>query len=331
MVQSERRQDLHLTSTGTGLRHTEPPSFPPSFVRTTIPDELPPELRKGHQVSSYDEVINRFQTTAADSYDRKTLRGVVAQPHYPKPPPHWTVAYTKDLSNKLSEHAWKTPLTMGHQTSEMKAKYTEQPALFPGATFNPGPQPFGLATHHAMEHSKNLSASMDGKSLGRPHPSYIWDKPVLGLNNIYLTTTSKDIRPYKKEELEGYPKKDILTYWQSEDYPKAWGHGLKDNPFSKEAQQIGRNPHSMQDSFPTTIKMPRVPPRLPPVPHRGLKTLVQESYQWPADVKRKQDVFCPIETPWTIPHEGPLTYIMSVPKMYETEYQTYGSSRPVTV
>ncbi|XP_075695956.1 stabilizer of axonemal microtubules 3 isoform X2 [Rhinoderma darwinii] len=164
-------------------------------------------------------------------------------------------------------------------------------------------------------------------------PFYIRDKGVLSLNDIYASTTARDFRAFTAKELEGYPKKDILTYWQAEDYPKAWGHGLKENPLTKESQPTLRRPPPMRDSlqFPIATKLPRIPPRAISVPHTGLKTLAQESYQWPLDPKRSQDVYFPLECPWTKPRQGPLPEIMSVPKMYETEYETYGSERPVAV
>jgi len=69
------------------------------------------------------------------------------------------------------------------------------------------------------------------------------------------------------------------------------------------------------------------------VSHRilsGLKTLVAESYQKPSDVKVKEIFSCPVDTPWVIAKAGPKE-IMSIPKMYRSEYTTYGSGRPVTV
>lgn len=59
-------------------------------------------------------------------------------------------------------------------------------------------------------------------------PFYVRDRGVLALLDPYLTTTHKDHRAFKPDELKKYPKKDAATYWQCEDYPKAWGHGLKD-------------------------------------------------------------------------------------------------------
>ena len=58
-------------------------------------------------------------------------------------------------------------------------------------------------------------------------PFYVRDKGVLDLMDPYLTTTNQYHRSFKPKDLAGYPKKDIATYWECEDYPKAWGHGLK--------------------------------------------------------------------------------------------------------
>jgi len=55
------------------------------------------------------------------------------------------------------------------------------------------------------------------------HPS---DKAVLNLNDMYTTTNMATHRKFKQPELKGYPQKDVATYWECEEYPKAWGHGL---------------------------------------------------------------------------------------------------------
>ena len=59
-------------------------------------------------------------------------------------------------------------------------------------------------------------------------PFYVRDKGVYDLNDTYLTTTAKYHRRFKHKELDGVAKKDIPTYWETEEYPKAqtWGFGL---------------------------------------------------------------------------------------------------------
>ncbi len=49
----------------------------------------------------------------------------------------------------------------------------------------------------------------------------------MDLMDPYLTTTNQYHRSFKPKELQGYPKKNIATYWECEEYPKTWGHGLK--------------------------------------------------------------------------------------------------------
>ncbi|MEE6517369.1 hypothetical protein FKM82_027532 [Ascaphus truei] len=328
----ERRQDWHLTSTGVGLNHRAQVSFPPPHIRSTVSEPLPAGLGQAEDVTAYDELFNAYETTTGTTHNRKYPGGVLSQPSYPIPPPHWKVHYNKDLWDKLKLRAWRSPLEPGTHSSEMKAEFLGRPVQPTLSTFHSGPQPFPLENHHSKGPSQLLVATTENKSLSG-EPFYIRDKGVLSLNDIYASTTARDFRAFTMEELGGYPKKDVLTFWQAEDYPKSWGHGLKGNPLPKEAHPVLRRPPPMRDviQFPTATKLPRIPPRAPPVPNRGLKTLAQESYQWPLDVKRSRDVYCPIECPWTIPRQGPIPEIMTVPKMYETEYETYGSERPVTV
>lgn len=55
------------------------------------------------------------------------------------------------------------------------------------------------------------------------HPS---DKGVLNLNDMYTTTNQSTHRKFKHGELKDYPQKDVATYYECEEYPKTWGHGL---------------------------------------------------------------------------------------------------------
>ena len=50
---------------------------------------------------------------------------------------------------------------------------------------------------------------------------------ILDLNEPYMTTNMKYHRVFKPKELDGLGKKDAVTYWDAEGYPKSWGHGLK--------------------------------------------------------------------------------------------------------
>ncbi|XP_067875794.1 stabilizer of axonemal microtubules 3 [Heterodontus francisci] len=332
MAATERRHDLHLTSSGIGLHYTPARYFPPSDFKSFLKDPLPPKLRERDTIHPYDEVFNCYDTTTGSTHNLKTIGGVLGHPRHMKVPNHWNVHYMKDLLEKLSRRDWSTPLNMVNQTSEMKDKYTGRLPQSMDTAFKAGPQPFILANHLTNGPSKNIVASTENPVLaGQEY--YVRDKDVLRLNDIYLSTTNKDFRAFKKEELEGFPKKDIATYWEMEDYPKAWGHGLKENPLPKEAQRIISVPGPMLDPivFPVATRIPRLPRRLPPVPNRGLKTQYQELYQQPNDVKRKQDLFCELRAPWVVTREGSTPEILSVPQMYETESMTYGSERPVLV
>ena len=71
-----------------------------------------------------------------------------------------------------------------------------------------------------------------------------------------------------RHELGRYPAKDYATYWECEEYPKAWGHGSKENPLPPNS--VPREKGPMRDRIwfkePTTI--PRLPKSLEPVPNK---------------------------------------------------------------
>ncbi|XP_053121092.1 uncharacterized protein LOC128331557 isoform X2 [Hemicordylus capensis] len=179
---------------------------------------------------------------------------------------------------------------------------------------------------------KNIVASTENKALVGT-PFYVRDKAVLRLNEPYMSITTQDFRAFTEKELQGYPRKDALTYWQCEGFPKCRGHGLKENPQARDSYPLIRVPGPMRDisQFKLATRVPRLGPKTAAVPHRGLLTLKQESYQPPHDYKRTWDRFCPVEKPPTVSCKVPVVEIMCVPHMYETEYKCYGSGKFVPV
>ncbi|XP_025023412.1 uncharacterized protein LOC112540823 [Python bivittatus] len=304
LVPSEgRRQDWRLTSSGVGLNYSPPLPFPPPYARSTIQEPLPPASQKVWR----DEVIPRLATTSQLAHDTKTHGGVLAQPRYSVSAPYLNVHYNKDLREKMKLRAWRFPLTMGNQKSEIQANFRGWPNLPQEPTFHAGPQPFGLAAHHADGASKSVVATTRNNDLtGRPF--YICDKAVLRLNEPYLSTTAQDFRAFTQKELQGYARKEILSV---DPYP------------------LIRVPGPMRDAqmFPKATRVPHLVLN-PAVPHHGLFSLAQESYQLPHDYKRTWDRFCPVQQPPTVSCRVPVVEIMCVPRMYETEYKCYGSGKP---
>ena len=83
--------------------------------------------------------------------------------------------------------------------------------------------------------------------------------------------------------------------------------------------------------FKTAIKEPvRWPEKFVRIPHGGIKSTMSTSYGPPSDPKNRELFSCPVDTPWVIPKPGP-PQTFSVPEMYNTEYQTYASGKPITV
>ena len=93
------------------------------------------------------------------------------------------------------------------------------------------------------------------------------NQAILFRNEPYMTTNDWYHRTFSKKELNEYPKKDVPTYWQCEDYPKAWGFGMKENPLPPRIP----NPDAtgpMRDRivFTTTTTVQRQPQSLHPIP-----------------------------------------------------------------
>ena len=79
-------------------------------------------------------------------------------------------------------------------------------------------------------------------------------------NNWYHRTFSK------QEQSKGhYPRKDVGTYWQCEDYPKAWGHGMKKNPLPRRLCKIDSQPMIDRTMFSNRASVSLQPRSLQPV------------------------------------------------------------------
>ncbi|XP_013920690.1 PREDICTED: uncharacterized protein LOC106547933 isoform X1 [Thamnophis sirtalis] len=301
-----RRQDWRLTSSGVGLNYSPLLPFPPPYALSTIQEPLPPASQKIWR----DEVIPRLATTAQLAHCMKTQRELLAQPRYSVAASYQDVHYNKDLREKIKLREWRFPLTMGNQKSEIQANFRGWPNLPHDPTFHAGPQPFKLAAHHTDGASKAVVATTQNNNLaGRPF--YICDKTVFQLNEPYLSTTAQDFRIFTQKELQGCTRKQILNL---DTYP------------------LIRVPGPMRDlqTFPKATRVPHLILN-PAVPHRGLFSLAQETYQLPNDHKRTWDRFCPVQQPPKVSCRVPVVEIMCVPHMYETEYKCYGSGKPMPV
>jgi hypothetical protein len=144
-------------------------------------------------------------------------------------------------------------------------------------------------------------------------------------------------------------KKDPLTYWDAEEYPKSWGFGTKTNPVPIDS--VEREQLPMRDaiwfSTPTKVRQVHQPTRF--IPHSGLTTETRtysfvssvlidiaslffegEQFVTPSHVNAKDTKYCPVDTPYLQPTASSTsTYTTS--DMYRTDAMNYGSDKPVTL
>ncbi|KXJ12431.1 hypothetical protein AC249_AIPGENE866 [Exaiptasia diaphana] len=69
-------------------------------------------------------------------------------------------------------------------------------------------------------------------------------------------------------EMSKYPKKEYATYWDCEGYPKAWGHGSKENPLPPNSVRREKGPMRDTMVFREPTSIPRLPKSLKPVQHK---------------------------------------------------------------
>ncbi|XP_075771974.1 stabilizer of axonemal microtubules 3 [Pelodiscus sinensis] len=306
------RQDWPLSSSGVGLENRAPQPFPPPAARSTVEEPLPP----GAEQHPQEQLVRRLASTTGLCHDVKTHGGVLGQPGAPLPAPLHKVHYNKDLRDKLQLRAWRVPLRPGGRSSETRLQFCGWPNLPPAPAQHPGPQPFALAAHHADGPSKSMVPSTQNKALAGS-VFYIRDGAVLRRLDPNISVTTRDFRAFTPQELQGYARKDALTYWQWEGHPKAWGHGLREPPWGRDAEPLIRATACPQP--------PRLPMLAPAVPHRGALSLAQESYGPPRQAP--SGLAC-LARPPTVCPPAAAPQMLAVPLMYRTESQSYGSNKP---
>jgi len=327
-VMAGRRQDWAQTSTGVGHQIRPGYYFPDSEFKTLLREPLPPSLAKQSEVTK----DKPYLTTKEYFHDSKKPGLLYHDAIHKKAPGHWRVTYMKDLTEKLGQGGWRRPLTMGNQASEMKDQYqakkheVKEPYNFEEVYH---PQGFLLQDHHKEGPSKVGAASTQNPKL-QGKLFYVKDTGVLNLLDPYLSTTQRDHRFFTQAEQEAYPKKNVPTYWECEEYPKAWGHGLHHNPLPKDTVPRDKLPMRDTTRFPTATRVPRIPKAHVPVPHGGLKSEQTEMYQAPSHVNMKENYYKPVDTPFKLPAPGSKS-VFTAPKMYDTEYQNVGSRKPITL
>lgn len=320
----EARNDLHLTSTGRGHEIRNNHLFPPLQFRRSVVNQLPPLLKKD------DNISNTYMTTTGTTHNYKPSDISMERDIYKKAPGHWDVDYVEDTIQKLHVKPQRKPLTMGLQCSEMKDQFQGKKGISLVTDFSSGLQPPVFIDHHQKGPLKSAVPSTQNPKLAGQKFS-IQERGVLTYHSDpYLSTTQKDHRFFSKQEKSKYPKKEYATYWECEGYPKAWGHGSKHNPLPPDSVPREKGPMWDHTWFRTGVSIPRIPKPLQPVPNSGQCTEVRDNYKDIPDIKRSEIFKRPVPTPWDIKDPGEAE-IFSVPKMYNTEYQTIGSQKTVMI
>jgi len=320
----EGRNDLHLTSTGRGHEHRGKLVFPPVDFKRSVQNPLPTPLGKD------DNICDFYITTTGSAHNYKPTNMSLETDIYKKAPGHWGVKYVEDNIKKLQVKPQRQALTMGNQSSEMKAQFQGKEGIPMSTAFSSGLQPPMYNHHHSKGPLKSLVPSTQNPEMAGLKYN-IHDRGVFNYHgDMYLTTTQKDHRFFNRVEKNKYPRKEYGTYWECEGYPKAWGHGSKHNPLPLDSIPREKGPMRDHTWFKSATTIPRIPKQLQPVPNTGMRSEVSANFKNITEQKRKELFHCPVPTPWNLKGAGP-EEIFSIPRMYKTEYQSISSGRPVIV
>ncbi|KAA3679338.1 uncharacterized protein DEA37_0005518 [Paragonimus westermani] len=309
--------DIFKTSYGVGHHWRPGYYFPDTETLAKCSSGETCSLTPGNEIKP----VEHFQTTTGSTYDAKIIPEVLKVDRLPLPPHHWDTLYINDFRSRYLAGHYHRPLSPSHQKSETHDAFKRSEG--PTELWRPlSLQPFVLESHHKDGPSKRIIASNANPDLaGRS--IYPKDNEILRNLDPYLSTSMKEHRIWTPEELSGFAKKDIATYWDLEDYPKAKGFGLQKNPIPKDSVPRQRPPMRENLVFREATDHTRVRPLTYHVPHTGLKTLYQSDFEQPASLLRTQDQICPVETPFVLPDPDKKS-TFATPLMYQTEYSTIG-------
>lgn len=315
---SEKRNDLHLTTTGIGYAYKPSVPFPSNEFKTQHSKPLPSKLCTPCGIS----IDDMYVTTTGSMHDYKPK--IYDYPLYKKAPSSLKVNHTLDTVMNLEMKPWRRALTMGNQSSETHDRYKGKSDNIEALLSHPESLVHGSLTDHFKEGpTKELKptttiSKLQGKNF-KPE-----DQAILHRNEPYMTTNNWFHRTFTRKELNKYPKKDIVTYWQCEDYPKAWGFGMKENPLPRRLNKTDPGPLRDRMIFRTSTTVPYVSTSLQPISH-GLKSVYSSTYVTPPEEKRQCLFSCPVQPAFKTVKDTSL--LETVPKMYESVNRCYGTTK----
>lgn len=325
----DRGQNLFTTSTGTAHHYRPGFYFPSSNFKPVLMNPIPVTLNAKNEVLPNTHYATTTNTTHDNKYPNQDLYNEALALKQVKPLPCYKVNYINDLVEKLNSKP-RRPLTMAFQQSEMKDGYelddSEMAYEFDRQLHRENylfeDERQGMLTKNAFD--GNVAAQVPARA--PVDPSQIG---VFNLLDPYLTTYNKEHHKWRKDQWSGIGKKDAITIYDTEETPKAWGFGTKQNPIPGHDEPSRAN-FPMRDEiwFKTETKQRNVHCPAKAVKHGGFTTETRDNYVLPSDVKAKQAKLCPIEEPFYQPPTAAKT-IFATPGMYASEYTQIGKGRRV--
>ncbi|XP_026281129.1 uncharacterized protein LOC113208373 [Frankliniella occidentalis] len=149
-----------------------------------------------------------------------------------------------------------------------------------------------------------------------------------------VSTTAMDFHPHtERQQSDQVGKKNIITYWDGEGYPRArtWGYGPQGSERITSLLSTRSDPDPVYDKeqFAHRAVYRRLPTRVPAVPHKGLQSEQQAAYRLPLDdfVSHRWGTGG-VEYPLAL-YANTLSELLAAPAMYCPESAHYGSGLPV--
>lgn len=324
----DRGQNLFTTSTGTAHHYRPGYYYPSSNFKSVLREPVPVSLNTKNEVLPETHYLTTNKNFHDNKYPNQDLYNEALSLKQTKALPCYKVNYINDLVEKLNSKP-RRPLTMAFQNSEYKDQYEDKDSeMFYELERPIHRENYLFEDERQGQLTKN---AFDGTVQPTVPPRKPVDPSEIGVFDLldpYLSTYNKVHHKFKKEDQNGIGKKNAITIYDTEETPKAWGFGTKQNPIPIDEPPRRNLPMRDEIWFKTETKQRNVhcPPK--PVKHGGFTTETRDNYVMPTDVKGKEAKLCPIDTPYIQPRVDPKS-VFAAPGMYQSEYTQIGKGKLV--
>ncbi|KAK5647287.1 hypothetical protein RI129_002179 [Pyrocoelia pectoralis] len=292
--------------TSTGLHHRLIPNVAQEFD-CRVKARIKPELKQSNVVVRDENATSTYRNVHNWKFPEKSVTR-----NFPSAARSSRVCFVRDVQERCFK---KPPPVKPTKISEMKESF----------------YPSFISLYSEEVRPPEPHAKCEIRALGRDEQPAIRpeEKGYLKLMDPYLTTTRASYLPFTVNQQNGVAKKDIITFYDTANYPKVKGFGPRNGPKIDPLEPNRRVP--MKDKIPFN-KQPferNLFVLSKTVPNFGKKSEMKANYALQCFSDLSPYLYqCGVEFPCSLP-KASAWQNMAPPGMYCSEYCHIGSGWPV--